>query len=74
MVGSRTGVVYRLGDRVSVRLVEAAPVAGALRFELTSEGRRGEPVRRGRPERTRRLTGREPPKARALARRGKRPR
>jgi ribonuclease R len=25
---------------VSVRLVEAAPVAGALRFEMLSEGRR----------------------------------
>jgi ribonuclease R len=74
MVGSRTGVVYRLGDRVSVRLVEAAPVAGALRFELVSEGRRGEPVRRARPERTRRLTRSEAPKARPLARRGKRQR
>ncbi|HEY4204728.1 MAG TPA: ribonuclease R, partial [Xanthobacteraceae bacterium] len=27
-----------LGDVVEVRLVEAAPVAGALRFELLSEG------------------------------------
>jgi ribonuclease R len=27
-----------LGDVVDVRLVEAAPVAGALRFELLSEG------------------------------------
>ena len=27
--------------RVTVRLVEAAPVAGALRFELVSEGRAG---------------------------------
>ena len=30
---------HRLGDRVTVRLVEAAPVAGALRFELLTEGR-----------------------------------
>ncbi|MBN4669316.1 ribonuclease R, partial [Pandoraea nosoerga] len=30
--------MYRLGDVVDVRLVEAAPVAGALRFELLSEG------------------------------------
>jgi ribonuclease R len=37
--GERTGETYRLGDPVSVRLVEAAPVAGALRFELLSEGR-----------------------------------
>jgi ribonuclease R len=40
MVGTRTGETHRLGDQVRVRLVEAAPVAGALRFELMSEGRR----------------------------------
>jgi ribonuclease R len=39
MRGERTGETYRLGDRVQVKLVEAAPVAGALRFELLSEGR-----------------------------------
>jgi ribonuclease R len=38
LVGSRSGETHRLGDRVVVRLVEAAPVAGALRFELLSEG------------------------------------
>ncbi len=41
LVGERTGETFRLGDRVEVRLVEAAPVAGALRFELLSEGRQG---------------------------------
>jgi ribonuclease R len=40
LIGDRTGETYRLGDRVRVRLVEAAPVAGALRFELMSEGSR----------------------------------
>jgi ribonuclease R len=39
LVGDRGGETHRLGDRVTVRLVEAAPVAGALRFELLSEGR-----------------------------------
>ena len=39
MVGNRSGETHRLGDRVTVKLVEAAPVAGALRFELISEGR-----------------------------------
>jgi ribonuclease R len=39
LVGERSGESHRLGDRVTVRLVEAAPVAGALRFELLSEGR-----------------------------------
>ena len=39
MVGNSTGETHRLGDRVTVKLVEAAPVAGALRFELVSEGK-----------------------------------
>ncbi|MBX9821230.1 ribonuclease R [Afipia birgiae] len=39
LIGSRSGAMHRLGDVVQVRLVEAAPVAGALRFELLSEGR-----------------------------------
>jgi len=46
MVGSRSGETYRLGDPVTAKLVEAAPVAGALRFELLSEGRPGRPIRR----------------------------
>jgi ribonuclease R len=39
LVGDTSGETYRLGDRVTVRLAEAAPVAGALRFDLLSEGR-----------------------------------
>ena len=39
LVGDSSGETYRLGDAVTVRLVEAAPVAGALRFEMLSEGR-----------------------------------
>ncbi|MGY3535245.1 ribonuclease R [Bradyrhizobium sp. USDA 4452] len=38
LIGTRSGTMYRLGDVVDVRLVEAAPVAGALRFELLSDG------------------------------------
>ena len=38
VVGSRSGEAYRLGDEVEVKLVEVAPVAGALRFEMVSEG------------------------------------
>ena len=37
--GEKTGLGYRLGDEVRVRLVEAIPLAGALRFEMVSEGR-----------------------------------
>jgi ribonuclease R len=40
LIGDRTGTAYRLGDEVRVRLVEAIPTAGALRFEMLSEGRR----------------------------------
>ena len=41
LIGSRTGETHRLGDLVEVKLAEAAPFAGALRFELLSEGRHG---------------------------------
>jgi ribonuclease R len=39
LIGDTSGETYQLGDRVRVRLAEAAPVAGALRFELLSPGR-----------------------------------
>jgi ribonuclease R len=39
VIGAQTGAMHRLGDAVEVRLVEAAPLAGALRFELLSPGR-----------------------------------
>ncbi len=41
LVGTRTGLGYRLGDIVTVKLVEAIPTAGALRFEMITEGRKG---------------------------------
>jgi ribonuclease R len=50
MVGARSGESYRLGDAVTVKLIEAAPVAGALRFELLSEGRPGAAHRQSRRE------------------------
>ncbi|ETR75456.1 ribonuclease R [Afipia sp. P52-10] len=48
LIGTRSGAMHRLGDTVEVRLVEAAPVAGALRFELLSEA--SSTVRRGRKD------------------------
>jgi len=59
LVGERTGEVHRIGDEVEVRLVEAVPLAGALRFDLISEGRyepvkKRSPERRGKPARRRR--------------------
>ena len=56
VIGTRSGEMHRLGDAVEVKLVEAIPLAGALRFELLSEGRvlprKDRPVReaRGRPK------------------------
>ena len=48
----RRGHTFRLGDEVRVRLVEAIPSAGALRFAMLSEGARradsGQGRRRGR--------------------------
>ncbi|MBK8083401.1 MAG: ribonuclease R [Devosia sp.] len=43
LVGDQSGETFRIGDQVSVRLLEVAPMAGALRFELLSEGGRGDP-------------------------------
>jgi ribonuclease R len=33
LIGDRTGTAYRMGDKFTVRLVEAAPLTGGLRFE-----------------------------------------
>jgi ribonuclease R len=55
LTGKRTGETFRLGDTVEVRLVEAIPAAGALRFEMLSEGKqqriasvRSGPIRGGK--------------------------
>jgi ribonuclease R len=34
LIGDRSGTAYKLGDRLTVRLEEAAPLTGGLRFEL----------------------------------------
>ncbi len=41
LVGARSGGAYRLGDAVEVRLVEAIPSAGALRFEMITPPAQG---------------------------------
>ncbi|MEM8697227.1 MAG: RNB domain-containing ribonuclease [Pseudomonadota bacterium] len=57
LIGEETGTRYALGDRLDLRLVEANPVSGGLRFELP-EGKGGGTSapgrRRGRSDRTRR--------------------
>ncbi|MER9021139.1 ribonuclease R [Mesorhizobium sp. M0815] len=37
LFGERTGKGYQLADRVEVRLIEVAPMAGAMRFEMLTE-------------------------------------
>ncbi len=38
LVGEQTGSTFQMGQLVDVKLIEAAPVSGALRFEMMSEG------------------------------------
>jgi ribonuclease R len=53
MIGERSNTAYGLGDTIQVKLMEAAPVTGGLRFELAggnaSNGAPGHPHRAGRP-------------------------
>ncbi|MGH1418619.1 MAG: ribonuclease R [Hyphomicrobiaceae bacterium] len=42
LLGQRSNLAYRLGDVVEVRLEEAVPTAGALRFEMLSPGTKGQ--------------------------------
>jgi ribonuclease R len=76
LVGSRSGSMHKLGDVIEVRLVEAVPLAGALRFELLSGGHVG--GLRGRRTRSERHTkgpnGPRAPKGRSKARPGRAPR
>lgn len=61
-LASRSGVSYRLADVIEVRLVEAAPIAGALRFEVVGGGGKGRPTS-GTP-REKRPAGRNAPASR----------
>ena len=52
LVGEETGTTYRQGQKLKLRIAEANPVSGSLRFELpnqqASEGRPPPPERRDR--------------------------
>ena len=69
LVGDESGETYRVGQRLTLRLAEANPVSGSLRFELPegSYGGAAAPVRRDRV----RATGRRgrPPNIRHQSRR-----
>ncbi|MFC2953550.1 ribonuclease R [Marinicaulis aureus] len=48
VTGDSTGGVFRLGQPVKVKLAEAAPLTGGLRFEMLSDPLPGSPKRKGR--------------------------
>jgi ribonuclease R len=50
LIGDDSGEAYRIGQRLTLRLAEANPVSGSLRFELPegSYGRASSPQRRDR--------------------------
>ncbi len=49
MIGERSGTSYGLGDTIQVKLMEAAPVTGGLRFELAEGGAPQRSHRSGKP-------------------------
>ncbi|MET0606829.1 MAG: RNB domain-containing ribonuclease, partial [Beijerinckiaceae bacterium] len=69
LVGKRTGDAFRLGDEVTVKLIEAQPIAGALRFEMLSEGRPGVALRGSRKGRK---TAESRERAQSRSRKGRR--
>jgi ribonuclease R len=48
LTSKRSGVSFRLADVIEVRLVEVAPIAGALRFEVASPAQERGEVKRPR--------------------------
>ncbi len=48
VIGETTGGIYRLGQAVKVKLEEAAPLTGGLRFEMLSDPLPGSQKRKGR--------------------------
>ncbi len=48
LIGEASGLAYQMGMVVEVQLAEAAPVAGALRFDMISEGKKAEGLPRSR--------------------------
>ncbi len=68
VTGRNTGETHRLGDQVEVKLIEAVPLAGALRFELLTEGRIVPRSRRPKADRWRKSETRKGRRRRAAAR------
>ncbi len=51
LVGDRSGIAYKLGDILKVRLAEAAPLTGGLRFDLVDDDKGTGPKERPRGQR-----------------------
>ena len=58
LVGDETGETYRIGQRLTLRLAEANPVSGSLRFELPEGSYGGAAASAPRPDRADRRRGR----------------
>ena len=72
VIGESTGGVFRLGQAVKVKLAEAAPLTGGLRFDMLSDplpcsskrkGKAGKPSQPGRGKKAK-SKRREPSKGR----------
>jgi ribonuclease R len=50
LIGQRTRLTYRMGDALKVKLMEAAPLTGGLRFELADGSRLSKKPSAGKPE------------------------
>lgn len=72
VTGEATGENFQMGQQVEVRLVEAAPVAGALRFEMLSEGTISKSANRSKRTNHRSGRGRGPGNRRGKNRQGSR--
>lgn len=62
LIGERSGLGYRLGDRVEIKLAEVAVFAGAMRYEMVTDPRKLPGVSRSF-HKAKRLTGRAGPRS-----------
>lgn len=51
LIGKRSGGRFELGQKVTVKLIEATPITGGLVLEILSKPKRGRPLKRGGPGR-----------------------
>jgi ribonuclease R len=69
LVGDETGETYRIGQRLTLRLAEANPVSGSLRFELPEGSYGGRATSTPRRDRIRTTRRGRPPNIRHQSRR-----